>query len=453
MDKIKNGVHISTEEQNYYIPKERNILDKLSEFQDRKLGFMMHFGVFTQFGMVESWALSDEHASDRWSQEGVDWHDDMEEFKAQYWESNKSFNPTRFDPQRFADVIKGFGFKYVLIPTKHHDGFCLWDTKYSEYKSTNDDCPYHTNKNADIFGSLIKEFQKDDLMIGAYFSKPDWNCDDYWPEDFKTSGQIDRNVGYDIAEFPEKWDRFRQYTENQMIEIVSNYDKIDIMWLDGGQVKKGNNQDIKIDDITNKMREVNPDLIVCDRTCGGFSENYITPEQTIPDHYIGIPWESCITLGGPFSYSYRDQYKSPKEVAEIFVEIICKGGNLALNVAPQPDGRLPANALTILTDFSDWVDEHKDAIFNTRATYPYYNGNCGVVKDKLGQHHLFVNNKKGRLTTPKYVYINIDLNIKKAFYKDEEVIVTKIGEKYRFEMPRKYIDRKESLVNVFRLVI
>ncbi len=450
-DKITEGVHQSSEEKNYVIPTQKEVQEKLEQFKDMKLGFMTHFGLFTQFGMIESWALSDELKEYRWSQGGIDWTDDIEEFKDQYWNLNKSFNPGRIDPMRFANSISSLGFKYALMPTKHHDGFCLWDTAYSEYRTTHSDCPFSTNKHADIFGELTRAFQANGLMTGAYFSKADWHHEDYWPEEFKKSGAVHRNVGYDVNKHPEKWQRFVEFTENQMVEIVKNYEPIDIMWLDAGQVNARNNQDINMSQIASKMREINPGLMICDRTIGGEFENYITPEQQIPETYLGVPWETCMSLGGPFAYSYRDQYKSAHEITDKFVEILCKGGNLALNVAPQPSGVLPARAMVILTEFGDWVNENEDAIFGTRPKAPYYVGNTGFVETKDGKEYMYMRPPTVRLITPKYLYSHTPVNIKSLKYKGEDVKISKEGPKWRFEMPRNAVDHKVPLYYVFEI--
>ncbi len=451
MDNIKQGVHGASEVSRYVKPKQKEVIEKLEQFQDMKLGFMTHFGAYTQLGIVESWALSDELKENRWSQGGIDWVDDIEEFKAQYWDLNKSFNPGRFEPERIANVITSFGFKYVLMPTKHHDGFCMWDTKYSDYKVTNEQCPFATNKHADIFGSLTRAFQRNGLMTGAYFSKADWHCDDYWPEAFKKSGKTHRNVGYDVDENPQKWEQFVKFTENQMLEIVKNYAPIDIMWLDAGQVCTQNNQDIKLSQISAKMREINPGLLVCDRTCGGENENYITPEQAIPEYYIPVPWESCITVGGPFAYSFDDNYKSPQELANIFINVLCKGGNLALNVAPQPNGKLPTKALVALSEFGDWVQANEEAIFATRPVAPYFEANSGLVKSKSGKMYLFVLGGKTASTVPKFVYTTFNYQFKKFKYKGEELKFNKIGTKYQLIMPKMEIDRKSPLAYVFEV--
>lgn len=452
MEKIIDGVHQMTVEDLYVVPESEDVKKNIEKFRDMKLGFLTHFGASTQFGMIESWSLCDENHRNRWSQEEIDWTNDMSEFKQQYWNLNKSFNPGRLDPDRIANSISRLGFKYVLMPTKHHDGFCMWDTKYSDYRVTHSDCPFSSHKYADIFGSLITAFKKQGLVTGAYFSKPDWNCEDYWPSEYKNSSNVTSPVGYKIEENPQKWERFVQYTHNQMLEIVSNYNPIDIMWLDGGHVSASHNQDIRMDEIANKLRKVNPGLIICDRTVGGKYENYITPEQNIPDRYIDVPWESCITVSNTFGYRFNEQYKTPKQIAEIFVEVICKGGNLALNIAPQPNGVLPAEALFVLSDFGQWVKENEKAIYGTRPVAPYYTQNIGLVIDKSGQEHMFLKNiVKYPLLVPKYVHTTADIEIKKLSYKGQELNFEKIGKKWRIEMPENVIDSKEPLCYVFEI--
>lgn len=453
MEKIVNGVHTTTEEEQYVTPMQPEVIDKLEQFKDMKLGFMTHFGIYNQLALIESWPLSDELDQGRWSQGQVDWTDDMEVFKKQYWNLNRSFNPGSLDPERFANTIAGLGFKYTLLPTKHHDGFCMWDTKYSDYRVTHPDCPFSENEHSDIFGRLTEEFQKLGIMTGAYFSKVDWHCDDYWPESFKNSGATHRNVGYDVNIHPEKWEKFREFTKNQMLEIVSKYDPIDIMWLDGGQVNPRNNQDIRLSEICEEMRKINPGLIVCDRTIGGENENYITPEQNIPDYYLPIPWESCISLGGPFSFYYNDQYKSPSELTKIFVKILCRGGNLALNIAPQPNGKIPIPALLILSQFSDWVKANENAIYGTRPVAPYFNGRDGLVKDKEGNHYLFVGPAHNQFIVPKYLHTWFDVNFKTVSYLGQDIEFKRLGKKWRFVMPKNQVDRKEPLYYVFKVTL
>lgn len=124
------GVHNYSDEDVYVMPEDPWVLKKLEWFKDQKLGLMMHWGPYSQLGIVESWALSDRDAD--WSREGIDWEVTGEEFKKEYFALNKTFNPLRFEPEKWADLAKEAGMRYLLFTTKHHDGFCMWDTRYSD---------------------------------------------------------------------------------------------------------------------------------------------------------------------------------------------------------------------------------------------------------------------------------------------------------------------------------
>ena len=157
-EKIVQGVHNYSAAEGYVRPTDPRVLEKLEWFQDQKLALMMHWGPYSQLGVVESWALSDADAG--WSRTGIDWEADGRSFKEQYFGLNKTFNPIRFDPEKWAKTAAEAGIRYLVFTTKHHDGFCMWDSKYSDYKITGEDCPFHTHRYADICGHLFEAFRK-----------------------------------------------------------------------------------------------------------------------------------------------------------------------------------------------------------------------------------------------------------------------------------------------------
>lgn len=179
------------------------------------------------------------------------------------------------------------------------------------------------------------------------------------------------NTSYDTLLHPELWEKFCQYTKNQMLELVSDYGRIECLWLDGGQVNPRNMMDLHLTEIMEEARKFQPWLMVADRTVGGENENFITPEQTVPDHPINVPWESCVTLGTSFSFRYDDDYKDAKAVIHMLCDIVAKGGNLALNIGPRPDGRLPQKVYPILSDIGAWLKKNGFAIYETRPAAPY----------------------------------------------------------------------------------
>ena len=133
-------------------------------------------------------------------------------------------------------------------------------------------------------------------------------------------------------------------------------------------------------EVIEEIRKIQPGMLCADRTIGGPYENYVTPEQCVPDEPLSIPWESCITLGTSFSFRYEDAYKSPREVINLLIDIVVKGGNLAINVGPQPDGRLPEGAVRTLKGMGEWLGRYGEAIYGTRVCAPYKKDGIGFTQ-------------------------------------------------------------------------
>lgn len=366
---VANGIHNYTAPEEYVAPRSPEVQEHLKWFMGLKLGFMMHWAPGCQLGTYESWPLSD--GDGEWSQEDFTWAS-REVCKQQYRDANKTFNPVKFSAAAWAELAQECGFRYLLFTTKHHDGFCMYDTGTTDYKITAPDCPFHTNPDADVVGALYREFRRRGLAISVYFSKPDWNSPYYWNPAFGTAP--DRNVNYDVDEHPELWEKYVQFTHEQIRELCTNYGKVDVLWLDGGWVRPDNRgQDIRLGEIVEEIRSTTqPHLIVCERTCGGEYENFITPEKTVPDTALTVPWETCTTVGEKFSFHYTDTFKSGRALVHLLLDVVSKGGNLALNVAPQPDGMLPAPAVRSLRDLGTWMKLFGGGIYGTTICPPYF---------------------------------------------------------------------------------
>lgn len=365
---IVNGVHGFSAEETYIPPREKAVQEHLKWFMGLKLGFMMHWAPGSLMGTYESWPLC--NSAGKWSQEDIDWTD-IETFKKQYEETPKYFNPVKFRPERWASLAKKCGFKYFLCTTKHHDGFCMFDTATTDYKITNPAYPFSASPNADIIGSLFEAFRREGMAISAYFSKPDWHDDNYWHRAFGVSPSP--SVNYEISEHPELWEAFVRTTHRQMEELCSNYGKIDALWLDGGWVRPDNRgQDIRLGEVIGRIRSTTqPHLIVVDRTVSGEYENIVTPEQEIPDHPIMVPWEACITVGENFSFHYDDRAKPGIELVHTLLKVVSRGGNLALNLTPRPDGMLPADQVKSITELGAWLAANGDGIYESVSCAPY----------------------------------------------------------------------------------
>lgn len=378
----------------YEKPKDPLVVNNLEEWQDLKFGLFMHWGTYSQWGIVESWSLCPEDES--WTQRKPEHGKSYYEYVKNYENLQTTFNPVQFNPEKWADAAKKAGMKYVVFTTKHHDGFAMFDTKESDYKITSSKTPFSKNPKADVTKEIFNSFRKDGFKIGAYFSKPDWHTDNYWWSYFPPK---DRNVNYDPKKYPEKWANFKKYTFNQLNEITSNYGKIDILWLDGGWVRPFKTidpnvewqktikveQDIDMDKIGDMARRNQPGIIIVDRTVPGKWENYVTPEQAIPEHNLSIPWESCITMGNSFSYVPNDNYKSSQKIVETLIKIISRGGNYLMNIAPGPNGDYDAVVYERLKEISGWIDINKTAVYATRSIAPYHENDFYYTQSKDGK--------------------------------------------------------------------
>ncbi|WP_152395051.1 alpha-L-fucosidase [Paenibacillus guangzhouensis] len=368
---VEEGVHNYSAESEWVKPTDPLILERIEWFKDQKIGLMMHWGPYSQLGLVESWALSD--ADGDWSRGGVDWTEDMEHFKREYVDLNKTFNPIRVQPELWADLAAEGGFKYLTFTTKHHDGFCMWDTRTTDYRITGSETPFHMHRYADLCKHIFDAFRSRGLAISAYFSKADWNTPYYWAPGMERGQHMWRGPSYDPTKYPWLWEKFIKFTHDQIEELLTRYGRIDMLWLDAGWVRGGERkQDIRLGEIVDRMREHQPWLLAVDRTVGGPYENVVTPEQTIPKRAMHIPWESCITMGTSFSFKYEDTYKSGREIVHMLLEIVAKGGNLALNVGPQPDGRLPEGAIRGMKELGAWLAQYGEAVYGTRIVDPYF---------------------------------------------------------------------------------
>ena len=381
---------ILPESTEYEWPKDQAVKQKLDQWQDKKFGMIVHWGIYAVPGMIESWGICSEDWIDR------DTTMAYEAYKQWYWDFSKQFNPLKFNPEQWAKAGKAAGMKYLVFTTKHHDGFAMFDTKESDFSIAKG--PFKDNPKADVAKYVFDAFRKEGFMVGAYFSKPDWHSQYYWWQKYATP---DRNNNYDIDKNPWRWNMFKKYTYNQISELMHNYGSVDILWLDGGWVRRREtvnkevlswgapipkwSQDIDMPKIVNMAREAQPGLIVVDRTVHGPYENYQTPEQKIPDSKIDNPWESCMTLGGAWGFVPNDKYKPAKEVIHKLVEIVAKGGSLLLGVGPKPDGTLPDEVVTKLAAIGKWTELNGAAIYNTRTTENYHDGQTWFTQSKDGQ--------------------------------------------------------------------
>jgi len=429
---------------------EKHLAEKLEWFQDMRFGLFTHWGAYSQWGCIESWPLVE---VDEWARPDnlkpwIERNKDIERFKRDYWTLNKTFNPVDFDPQKWADAAKYAGMKYIAFTTKHHDGFCMYDTKLTDYRITAPDCPFSKNPKANVAYEVFKTFRNEDFGIAVYFSKADWRSPYYWSPDAPASH---RSPNYDTLKHPEKWSKFVEFVHGQIEELMTGYGHVDILWLDAGQVRPPE-QDIKMDRIAEMARIHQPGLIMVDRTVGGKYENYRTPEQEVPDKPLDYVWESCLTMGTQWSYKPDDTYKSTRELIHLLVDIVSKGGNLLLNIGPQPNGELPPTALLRLKDIGDWMAINAEAIHGTRPIPPYKEGRIAFTKkgDFIYAIYLSEDDKlPKRISLPK---LNLPRDFKVSLLGFDGVVKWSVGDKVDIEVPESVIQSSPChYAFVFRL--
>ena len=370
---VQGFVHEQSAASDYVWPTDQQVLDKLDKWQDLKFGVLFHWGLYSVPGIVESWSICSE--DEDWIPR--DKSMSYEDYKKWYWGLKDKFNPVNFNPEQWADVMEDAGMKYMLFTTKHHDGFCMFDSKYTDFSIANG--AFKDNPRNNVAKYVFEAFRQKNFMIGCYFSKPDWHCEWFWNPYYSTPN---RRQNYKIEQHKDWWKNYQTFTENQLGELMSDYGSMDILWLDGGWVT---GDDVNLDRVLEKARKTHPGLISVDRSIRGKNENYQTPERSIPATQLNYPWESCITLSNDWGWVPNAPYKSPEKVISILAEIVAKGGCLALGVGPTPDGIIEQPVVDRLHKIGEWMRTNGEAIYNTRITPVYNDGKTWFTANKDGE--------------------------------------------------------------------
>ncbi|MDR0566787.1 MAG: alpha-L-fucosidase [Prevotellaceae bacterium] len=331
---------------------------RLEWWTNDRFGMFIHWGIYALPARHE-WIKHNERISNESYQRYFD-----------------NFNPDLYNPKDWAKKAKDAGMKYVVLTTKHHDGFCLWDSKFTDYKVTN--TPY----GKDLVKPLVDAFRAEGLRIGFYYSLIDWHHPHFTYDDLHPNRP---NDAAERAAANKKRDMniYRKYMKDQLTEILSSYGQIDELFLDfsyPGETGKGH-KDWDSEGLIKLIRSLQPQIIIDDRadlkqTQWGW--DYVTPEQNMPKEWpsengVKLPWETCQTFSGSWGY-YRDEYswKSVHQLVAMLVEVVSKGGNLLLNVGPTARGTFDDRASERLDGIAQWMKLHSRAIYGcTQAPKEY----------------------------------------------------------------------------------
>lgn len=330
--------------------------------------------VHDRFGMFIHWGLYALPARHEWvkSKELID--------NENYEKYFKHFDPDLFDARQWARAAREAGMKYFVITTKHHEGFCLWDTQQTDYKVTN------TPIGRDLLREVVDAFRAEGLHIGFYYSLIDWHHPDFPIDVFHPlrdrEDAAELNKGRDVK-------KYAAYMREQVRELLTNFGKIDVLWFDFSyptSVYKGlpgkGHADWESDELLKMIRELQPNAMVNNRLdLADVAPDMATPEQYQPTEWVkhnGEPvvWEACQTFSGSWGY-HRDEttWKSPEQLIQMLINTVACGGNLLMNVGPTARGNLDERALDALGEYAEWMRVHQRSIYGcTQSEYTAPNG-------------------------------------------------------------------------------
>ncbi|MFT4030863.1 MAG: alpha-L-fucosidase [Siphonobacter sp.] len=321
--------------------------------KEKRLAWWVH----DRFGMFIHWGLYAGPARHEWVM-------NYEKISPQaYQKYFDIFDPDLYNPTEWARKAKAAGMKYVVLTTKHHEGFCLWDSKYTDFKATN------TPAGRDLLKPFVEAMRAEGLHIGFYYSLLDWHHPDF-PVDSRHPLRDNKEARAEKRDIK----RYQQYVKNQLTELLTQFGQIDQLFLDysyPGEDGKGH-ADWDSEELVKLVRKLQPNIILNDRldlndTDWGWDSK--TPEQFMPRSWVSVngkkvPWETCQTFSGSWGY-YRDEntWKTPHQLLTMLIEAVSKGGNLLLNVGPTARGFFDERANDRLKSLGIWMDYHNRSIY------------------------------------------------------------------------------------------
>ena len=300
--------------------------------------------------------------------------------KGRYTQYADEFNPDRFDAPEWARIAREAGMKYAILTAKHHDGYCLFDSKLTDYTSS------RTTANRDFVAEFVEAFRNEGLKVGLYYSLIDWHHDDF--PHYGDRNHPMRDDPDHVSHSPE-FDRYLDYMHGQVREICTNYGKLDILWFDFSYDELVG-EAWRATELINMVRSLQPDIIVDNRLEASgdsrtsslisgapslYSGDFVSPEQIVPPepiadaNGIALPWETCITMNNHWGYcAADDEWKSPKRIVRKLVECVSKGGNLLLNVGPNARGEIPDESVAILREVGAWMGRNAESIYGCESS-------------------------------------------------------------------------------------
>ncbi|MCX8064306.1 MAG: alpha-L-fucosidase [Candidatus Hydrogenedentes bacterium] len=327
---------------------------RLKWWSESKFGLFIHWGLYA----IPAGKWGDKNHYGEWIRHEA--QIPLEEYKKLL----SKFNPVEFNAEEWVQLAKKAGMKYIVITSKHHDGFCLFDSNYTDWDVMS------TPFKRDILKELSEACKKEGIKLCFYYSIMDWHHSDYLPRR-EWEKELRPETGADF-------NRYVEYMKNQVKELINNYGPLGVLWFDGQwentwTFEKGLN-------LYNYVRSLQPDIIINNRVHSNNIESkdtkvfpigdFATPEQTIPDKDIPKGyWETCMTMNKHWGYNEADiMYKSTKVLIQMLIDIVSKGGNFLLNIGPMANGKFPPQSVERLVQIGEWMKTNGEAIYATNAS-------------------------------------------------------------------------------------
>lgn len=338
----------------------QTVEQRLEWWKDARFGMFIHWGPVSLKGTEIGWSRGREIP--------------VPEYDSLYLQ----FNPVNFNAEEWVQLAKDAGMKYIVFTSKHHDGFCMWDTQYSEYNIMN--APFKR----DVMKELAEACKKNGMALGFYHSTCDWHHPDF---PLTSPGGSIRRDSYNL-------DRYTEYLKNQSVEIINKYGPLLVMWYDVPQEFDS----IRGQGVIDRIREVQPGILVNNRT--GAKGDFDTPEQRVGSFRNERPWESCMTVARQWAWKPDDVVKSTEQCLHTLIRSAGGDGNLLFNVGPMSDGRIEPLQVERLKEMGAWLKEYGFSIYGTRGG-PFKPTDWGVSTRKGNKIYLHLLNLPG--VSPKIV--------------------------------------------------
>ncbi len=338
--------------------------ERLEWWMDARFGMFIHWGPVSLTGEEISWSRGKEIP--------------VEVYDTLY----KQFNPTEFNAEEWVKLAKDAGMKYIVFTSKHHDGFCMWNTKYTDYNVMVS--PFRR----DVVKELAEACKKYDMAFGLYYSTCDWHHLGFPVT--SPGGRVQRDT-YNL-------DTYTEYLKNQSVELIQNYGPLLLLWYDVPQ----RFDSIRGQGVINRISEIQPDILVNDRT--GASGDFNTPEQRVGNFQPDRPWETCMTIAEQWAWKPEDNVKSLEQCLHSLIRSAGGDGNLLFNVGPKPDGSIEPLQAERLKEMGKWLGEYGYTIYGTRGG-PFKPTDWGVSTYKGNKIYLHILNWYGdnpRITIPEF---------------------------------------------------